>query len=354
MGFDANQMAIIMNHLIHSFLVSGLLVVSSLNAAILFDPLQWYESKNNPEVSKNRTSAKSDEAIVAAKFAKAEEKYAQEKTAAAKRLFKKIVRQHPDSSFAPKALAMSAKIYKEDEKWMKCFNQLQRIVKEYPRYKNFNEVNNDQFGCATALMNGSRGRILWVLPGFKQYGKAISQFETILENAPYSDLAPFALMNIALLSEKTNDTENAIDALDRLINYYPQSTLAPDAYFNLAEIYADLVKGYEYDQGSTRRAISYYEDFLVLFPNSSHTGEVEANLKKMENLLAKSRLDLGDFYYYYRVNTTAALVFYNEAITVEPNSDSADEARLRIEDIEAGVRPVSKASIIRKLLGIKY
>ena len=179
------------------------------------------------------------------------------------------------------------------------------------------------------------------------------QFEKIVENAPYNDLAPFALMNVALLSEKTGKTENAIDALDSLINYYPQSTLAPDAYYNLAEIYSDLVKGHEYDQGSTRRAISYYEDFLVLFPNSSHAGEVEANLKKMEDLLARSRLDLGDFYYYDRNNNTAALVFYNETITIEPNSDSAEEARLRIEDIQAGVRPVSKGSIISKLLGIK-
>ena len=73
----------------------------------------------------------------------------------------------------------------------------------------------------------------------------------------------------------------------------------------------------------------------------------------MENLLAKSRLDLGDFFYYYRSNNTAALVFYNEAITLAPNSDSAQEARLRIEDIEAGVRPVSKASIVRKLLGVR-
>ena len=161
-------------------------------------------------------------------------------------------------------------------------------------------------------------------------------------------------MNVALLSEKTGDTENAIDALDRLINYYPQSTLAPNAYFNLAQIYADLVKGYAYDQGSTRRAISYYEDFLILFPSSIYAGEVQANLKKMENLLAKSRLDLGDFYYYYRSNTTAALVFYNEAITTAPDSDSAKEARLRIEDIEARVRPFSKASLIRKLLGVKY
>lgn len=285
-------------------------------------------------------------------LAKAERKHADGKLWAAKRLSKKVARRYPDTMQAAEALSIQANIHKDNRKWIKCFNELQRIVEDHPRYENFNEVNNSQFDCATELME-SRGRIFWIFPGFKQYGTAILQFEQIIENAPYGDLAPFALMNVALLSEKTKDSEGAIDALDRLINFYPQSTLAPDAYFNLAKIYSKLVKGHSYDQGSTRRAISYYEDFLVLYPNSEYAGEVEANLRKMENLLAKSRLDLGDFFYYYRSNATAALVFYNEAITIEPDSDSAKEARLRIEDIEAGVRPVSKASIVRKLLGVR-
>ena len=331
----------------------GLLITGVMNADAPLSPSELPDTENAAPAS-HATEKAAETDIVAATFAKAEEKYATGKTKAAKRLSRKIIRRYPNSPFAAKALALKAEIHKDNERWVKCFNELQRIVDEYPQYQNFNKINSDQFDCATALMEGSRGRLFWILPGFKQYGKAVSQFEQILENAPYNDLAPFALMNVALLSEKTSDTENAIDALDRLINYYPQSTLAPDAYFNLAQIYADLVKGYAYDQGSTRRAISYYEDFLVLFPNSSYTGEVEANLKKMENLLAKSRLDLGDFYYYYRSNTTAALVFYNEAITIEPNSDSAEEARRRIEDIESGVRPVSQASIVRKLLGIRY
>lgn len=333
-----------------------LLAASSLTAAIQFNPLEWFEKqKESEETPKNQDAVEADEAVIAAKLVKAQEKYARGKTSAAKRISKKIIRRYPNSTFAAEALALRAEIYRENEKWIKCFKDLQRIVDNHPQYENFNDVNSAQFDCATALMDGARGKIFWVLPGFRQYGAAVSQFEQILENAPYSDLAPFALMNVALLSEKMNQPENAIDALDRLINYYPQSTLAPDAYYNLAETYSDLVRGYEYDQGSTRRAISYYEDFLVLFPESDYVGQVEANLKKMENLLAKSRLDLGDFYYYYRNNNTAALVFYNEAITIDPDSDSdsAAEARLRIEDIEAGVRPISKGGVLRKLLGVR-
>lgn len=330
----------------------SLLLSSNLNSAIRINPLEWIEKKDVSDVPQNIKPIDDSKSVGESTFTKAEEKYAQGKVRTAKRLSKKIIRRYPDSPIAAKALALKAKIHKENEKWTKCFDELQRIIDKHPQYENFNEISSNQFDCATALMEGSRRRIFWILPGFKQYSKAVYQFERILENAPYSDIAPFALMNIALLSKKTGDTENAIDALDRLINYYPQSTLAPDAYFNLARIYADLVKGHAYDQGSTRRAISYCEDFLVLFPNSKYAGEVQANLKKMENLLAKSRLDLGDFFYYHRNNTTAALVFYNEAITIEPDSDSAEEARLRIRDIETGVRPISKGSIIRTLLGV--
>ena len=342
-----------MNRLVCFIFISGLLTAAGLNAEAVADAFvsPAGENENAPD---HPAFEKENEAAIAATFAKAEKNHAKGKTRAAKRLSNKIINSDPKSPFAARALALKAQIHEENENWIKCFDTLQLIIKEHPQYKDFNKVTSDQFDCATALMEGSRGRILFILPGFKQYSTAISQFEQMIENAPYSDLAPFALMNIALLAEKTNDAEAAIDALDRLINYYPQSALTPDAYYNLARIYSDLVKGHEYDQGSTRRAISYYEDFLVLFPNSSHVGEVEANLKKMENLLAKSRLDLGDFYYYYRNNTTAALVFYNEAITTEPNSDSAEEARLRIEDIEAGVRPASKGNILRTLLGIKY
>jgi hypothetical protein len=59
----------------------------------------------------------------------------------------------------------------------------------------------------------------------------------------------------------------------------------------MAQTYSNLVKGAEYDQGSTRQAISYYEDFLILFPQSQYLGEVESNLDSMEDLLGQLLAD---------------------------------------------------------------
>lgn len=333
-----------MHRTLSLLLILGLALAPTLNAASL-NPFSWFGGSNN---SIDASSSVQDAA--AQRLAVAKEHYAAGKLSAAKRSLKKIIKKYPASSSTAEALTLRAKIYMEQDRWNKGFDDLQDVITNHANYEHFDRVIAAQFDCATALMEGARGRIFWIFPGFKQYGTSAKQFDQIVLNAPYSDYAPLALMNLALVSEKTNDAEQAIDALDRLINYYPQSMLAPDAYYNLAQTYSDLVQGYEYDQGSTRRAISYYEDFLILFPDSPYAGEVEAKLKNMENQLASSRLELGDFYYYYRNNNTAALVFYNEAISLEPDSDAAEEAALRIADIEAGVRPTNNASLLRKLL----
>ncbi|MGZ0655790.1 outer membrane protein assembly factor BamD [Coraliomargarita sp. W4R53] len=332
-----------------TLLAIWLLLASSLQAEVGLNPFSWFEGADEDIVELNIASA-AQESEAAAMLESGKAKFQSGSTGSAYRTFKKIIKKYPNAKATADALYYRGHIDMTNGKWVKAFKSFQQIISKHPNYENFDKVIGVQFECATALMEGARGRILWVIPGFKQYSEAAREFEQIVRNAPYSDYAPLSLMNIAIVSEMQEKPEEAIDALDRLINYYPQSMLAPDAYYNMAETYSNLVKGAEYDQGSTRQAITYYEDFLILFPQSNYLGEVESNLDAMEDLLARSQLNLGDFYYNYRSNNTAALVYYNETITVAPESEAAEEARQRIADIEAGVKPTSGASILRKIL----
>lgn len=59
----------------------------------------------------------------------------------------------------------------------------------------------------------------------------------------------------------------------------------------------------------------------------------------MEDTYARSRLVMGDFYYYYRNNGVAASIFYNETITIAPNSPAAKEAEAQLKKIRDGVPP---------------
>ena len=123
----------------------------------------------------------------------------------------------------------------------------------------------------------------------------------------------------------------------------------------LAEINADMVDGAAYDQGSTREAMSYYEDFLILYSGSGQVGNAEVGLNKMREVNAQSKLYMADYYYFNKKNKNAALVFYNETITVAPNSESAKIAEKRIAQIKENIevkRKKEKRFTIPKILKV--
>lgn len=252
------------------------------------------------------------------------------------RAYRAIARKWPNSVYAPEALYRSGKLRVSRHDYTKAFDDFQQVLSRYPNTKRFNEIVGEQYRIASALLDGARGKMLFgLLPGFKQRDKAIEYFENILVNAPYSDYAPLALMNIARGHQKLGNIENAIDALDRMINSYGQSLLAPDAYLKLAQTHATLVDGPFYDQASTKEAITYFTDFMLLFPGDTNIGSAEKGLDGMKNMLAQSKMKIGDFYFYKRSNFRAARVFYNEAITAYPESAIAGRAKKRLVEVEA-------------------
>jgi outer membrane protein assembly factor BamD len=250
--------------------------------------------------------------------------------------YQAIAKRYPNSIYAPEALYRSARLRLAGKDYTKAFEDFQQVLGRYPNTRRFNEIIGEQYRIASALLDGARGRMLWgLLPGFKQRDKAIEYFETILVNAPYSDYAPLSLMNIARGHQRLGNVENAIDALDRMINNYSQSLLAPDAYLKLAQTHSSLVDGPYYDQGATKESITYFTDFMLLFPSDGNIAAAEKGLDNMKTMLAESKIRMADFYFYKRSNYKAARVFYNEAITAYPESAIAERAKVRLAEVEA-------------------
>jgi outer membrane protein assembly factor BamD len=250
-------------------------------------------------------------------------------------LYEKVAKKYPNSVYAPEALYRAAGIRHQRRQFSKAYDAYQDIITRYPNSPHFKEIIGDQYRIANSLVDGKRPLYFGIIPGFKNRAKGITYFEGIVQSAPYSDYAPLALMNIARGHQKAGDPDAAIDALDRMINNYQQSLLAPDAYFKLAETHASLVKGPYYDQASTRQAITYFEDFQILFPSDANIPSVEKGLADARTVFAESKIKIGDFYFYKRDNYKAARVFYNEAITSYPDSKVAEDARKRLAEVDA-------------------
>jgi outer membrane protein assembly factor BamD len=249
--------------------------------------------------------------------------------------YNNVSKKYPNSVYAAEALFRMGLIQQKQRKYHKAFQTYQAMVSRYPNSEKFNQVIGEQYRIASDLGEGKRAKSVWWLPGFRSRERAVAYFETIVMTAPYSDYAPLALMNAARGYKRMNETIAAIDALDRMISTYPRNVLTPDAYLKIAETHASLVDGPAYDQASTKEAVTYYEDYMILFPGDAGMAAAEKGLDEMKSVLAQSKLTIADYYYQHRRNYKAAKVFYNEAITVYPDSTVAKEAREKLLTVDA-------------------
>ncbi len=329
-------------------LVAAMLFAGLPLRAQWWNPVSWGEEREVLPVLQPPTPE--EEAQAQELFAEAQRLQSEGRLDAAKDRYEKIVEDLRRTVPAPEAQFQIAKIAADRGNYQKAFTLCQRTIARYPDYEGFTRVIGEQFEIATILAEGKR-RLLLVIPIPRPLDRARIYFERVIANAPYSEYAPLALMNIALIAEKQEKEDVAIDALDRPVSFYPEHMLAPDAYLMLADVYAGLVRGAPYDQASTREAISYYEDYLVLFPNDEEIVQAEEGLAEMQNTIGESKFVMGDFYHRYRRNETAALVFYNEAITLAPNSEAAEAARERIASIENDEPPPPVGIGLGRLFG---
>ncbi|MGE9290723.1 MAG: outer membrane protein assembly factor BamD [Puniceicoccales bacterium] len=314
--------------------LSTLLLILLLPCAS-FGFTDWFRSDKNVDYSVPTTEqlATADQLYTAALDARD-----QNRPKTALKSLRQILLDYSNTPVAADALFLTGEIEMKQGNLKEAFVAFQKIVNRYPGYERFDAVISNQFIIATAFMNSKSGKFLGIF-GTNNPDRALEYFEVIIKNSPYSDYAPLALMNIALIAQQKSDEELAIDALDRLITLYPRSLLTPDAYFAMAQVFASLIQGPEYDQGSTLEAINYYQDFLILFPRSQYVDEAEEGLRRVSEIYAQSKLIIAEFYYVNRHEEEAAAVFYNETITVAPETEAADIARQRLERMKSGKKP---------------
>ena len=261
----------------------------------------------------------------------------------------------------PESLYRAAAIREKKGELSKSFDHLRLIAKAYNDY-DFEIVAESLMRVSEKLASGKIPKKWGFIPRFRSGSKDRYRLSQIADLARGPKFAPRALMALAEISIKDDKEEEAIDALERLINLYPENHLSEKAYFLMATIYRKLSSGASYDQSKSTKALNYFEDYLILFPNipprGTHETENQFNERRQEfnvrknlaekgrvemrEILATSKLELGsyieDYGKYYLTNWKKlgdgpALQFYNEAITIAPESEAARKAEIKISNL---------------------
>jgi tetratricopeptide (TPR) repeat protein len=310
---------------------------------------------------KNRDPYKDDEAKEW--FLEAIELQRADELSDALKLFEKFTKRRCDlivdfentpTLIGPESIYRAAMIREKQGDWKKSFDHLQLIAKAYVRY-DFERVASSLMRIAEQIATEDLPKKWGVVPRLRSGSEDRERFNQIVELSRGPKFAPRALLVLAEISLKDDKIDEAVNALEKLVNYYPDHYHCEKAYFMLGEIHQGFVSGPSYDQGSTLQALNYYEDYLILFEQSPPRGanesqeQFELRIKEsperkelarkgrqaMRESLAQSKLEVGKYVEHYgkyflvrwqELGNQPALQFYNQAITTAPESDAAREA----------------------------
>ena len=277
-------------------------------------------------------------------------------TDAALSSFSEIIGLFPDSDFAAEALYQRGRIYSARRQFADAFDCFSALEDAYPASPRVDDAIIQAYLVTEMVRKGVRPLKGGWLPWFKDRSKALEYYDRLYEMAPHLPISPrllyhkgkfaFELSREWFSFDKTLD---AIDAFERMISIYPDAKFVPEAYMELARTYEAGIVGADWDQLSTRRAINYYTDFYSLFPEHPLAEFAYEKTVTLTNLLAANRLVFGDFYYSRHNNLRAAMTFYNEAVTLAPDSPAGIAAQDRLARIRRGER--SERTLVDWLFG---
>jgi outer membrane protein assembly factor BamD len=252
----------------------------------------------------------------------------------------RILRIWPLSDYTARAEYLIGRCLEAGGKDEAAFNAYQNIIQKYPKSNEYNEVLVRQYEIANRFLAGEWFRLWNIIPLYPSMDETAKLYAKIVNNGPYSDIAPHAQMSIGTANEKGKDYPAAVKAYQTAADrYYNQPVIAADAMYRTGVAWQKQADTAEYDQGAAQQAISAYTDFMTFYPNDKRVADAQKAIVLLKAERVRGSFEIAQFYEKYR-KWQGAVVYYNAVIQLDPNSALATQARHRIDTLKPLLPPV--------------
>ena len=254
---------------------------------------------------------------------------------------RRVVSQWPLSDYAPRAQYLTGRCYEAKDQDEKAFKEYQKVLEKYPKLDNCQEILQRQFEIANRFLAGQWFKLWGYIPFFPSMDRAAEMFQKIVNNGPYSDVAPQAQLNLGTAREKQKDYVQAVKAYELAADRYHDQPVAADALYRAGLAYNKQARTAEYDQSTAAQAIAVFNDFMTLYPGDPRVKEAQKLIESLRAEQARGSYEIARFYE-KRQRWSGALVYYNEVLLLDPNSELAGPARGKIDAIKSRIQMASK------------
>jgi outer membrane protein assembly factor BamD len=240
----------------------------------------------------------------------------------------------PLSDYAPHAAYLIGRCLEATGKDEAAFNAYQNIIQKYPKSAEYEDVLWRQYAIANRFLHGQWFKLWGYIPLYTSMDQTAKMFEKIVNNGPYSDVAPHAQLRIGAAREKQMDYAEAVKAYETAADrYHNQPVIAADALYRQGITYQKQAVTAEYDQSTASHAIAAYTDFVTLFPGDKRVPRAQWAITKLKAEQVRGNFETAQFYEKSK-KWAGAVVYYNEVLQLDPNSRYAAHARQRIESLK--------------------
>ncbi len=248
--------------------------------------------------------------------------------------YKRAIKQYPFAKPAGPAQFRVAELLEAQGKASKAFDAYQYLLQRYPDTPNFERAVAAQVTIANAYLAG-KPQVFFGIPIGNSAERAQEMYAAIVGNAPFSKFAPIAQFNLGLAYEKQSLPFEAVRSYQTLLDNYPKSDVCDDALYQIGFVYMRVgFADQSQDMSSLVAARNTFEDFIIEYPDSEKLPQARENLEQLDGKQSSDILRIARFYEFSK-DLKAAVIYYNDVIRRQPNTEDANLAKARIEELRS-------------------
>jgi len=176
------------------------------------------------------------------------------------------------------------------------------------------------------------------------WDNAISGFEKLTTDLPARDsLLPRSYWYLASSHENQGEHLLAAQSWSRLVETFPDDSLADDAALESARSYARMWRKPQLDPTYGETSLASYNTLIGLYPSSNLVPIAQKEIGELENKFAIKDYDTGNIYF-RRKAYDSAIIYYKDVLTKYANSPTARDAALRLVEAYKKIRYREDAS----------
>ena len=157
----------------------------------------------------------------------------------------------------------------------------------------------------------------------------------------------------AYASYEANDYEDAIAAIDRFVALHPGNKDAPYAHYLIAISYYEQIADVGRDQKITQQALKALDDVVDRYPESEYARDARLKIDLASDHLAGKEMEIGR-YYLRRGEYAAAINRFRNVIESYQTTTHVPEALHRLTEAYLALGVTTEAQTAAAVLGYNY